>query len=79
MTDKKYEYFNRDRVSQEDLDALTLYVWFNSPLVRIEEEFYLVNIFGLVGTIGGALGIFIGLSGLDIVHFLDTVSHRLKK
>ena len=42
------------------------YVWTHRLVKTVNKEFYIENGFGLFGTIGGTLGIFVGITLLDI-------------
>ena len=39
--------------------------WLEGPKVKVEEEYVVYSFSGIVGTVGGSLGLFIGFSFLD--------------
>ena len=39
--------------------------WLEGPKIKVEEEYMVYSFSGIVGTVGGSLGLFIGFSFLD--------------
>ena len=39
--------------------------WLEGPKIKVEEEYAVYSFSGIVGTVGGSLGLFIGFSFLD--------------
>ena len=39
--------------------------WLEGPKVKLEEEYIVYSFSGIVGTVGGSLGLFVGFSFLD--------------
>ena len=39
--------------------------WLNGPKVKVEEEYVVYSFSGIVGTVGGSMGLFVGFSFLD--------------
>ena len=39
--------------------------WLDGPKVKVEEEYIVYSFSGIVGTVGGSLGLFVGFSFLD--------------
>ena len=47
-------------------------VWTPQLVKTVNREFYIENEFGLFGTIGGTLGIFVGISFLDVFSWVKS-------
>ena len=43
--------------------------WLEGPKITIEEEYVVYSFTGIVGTVGGSLGLFIGFSFFDCLMF----------
>ena len=43
------------------------YFWLEGPKIKVEEEYDVYSFTGIVGTVGGSLGLFVGFSFLDII------------
>ena len=39
--------------------------WLEGPKIKVEEEYKVYSFSGIVGTVGGSLGLFVGFSFLD--------------
>ena len=44
-----------------------IWFWLEGPKFKVEEEYLVYNFSGIVGTVGGSLGLFIGFSFLDFM------------
>ena len=56
----------------------TLHIRFAPPVnAKVYEEYLIYDIFGLIGTVGGTLGIFIGFSCRDIVNLITHMFQKL--
>lgn len=70
MAHGQLEVINQDPRTQASF-VLSL----KSKMVEIHEEFYLYDFAGMVGSVGGALGLFLGFSFLDcLCKILDFLS-----
>ena len=52
--------------NKSDTDEGTWF-WLEGPKFKVEEEYLVYNLSGIVGTVGGSLGLFIGFSFLDFM------------
>ena len=60
-----YETLFSNKKANEFIDnAMDIYFFVGSNLKKIKQEIYVVNLAGLIGSIGGAFGLFFGFSFL---------------
>ena len=52
---------------------------FDNELIEVYEEYLMYDIIGLIGTVGGTMGLFIGFSFFDVsstvIHFIFSFHH----
>ena len=64
----KIDYTDEKSVSKTDPNLLILYLRYSRPrTVSLFEEYLIYDSIGMVGSVGGTLGMFIGFSFYDIV------------
>ena len=53
-------------------DHIQYFVWFPGDSKMVYEEYYVYDFNGMLGSIGGSLGMFLGFSFFDLIcHFLS--------
>ena len=64
------EYHGAKLTSYYNHDNSNFHYWwsyhFDNELIEVQEEYLMYDIIGLIGTIGGTLGLFVGFSFLDL-------------
>ena len=64
----KIDYTDEKSVSKTDPNTLILYLRYSRPrTVSLSEEYLIYDSIGMVGSVGGTLGMFIGFSFYDVV------------
>ena len=53
-----------------DYNTTGFYVQLTTPTIRVYEKYAVYDFSGIVGTVGGSLGLFIGFSFMDLMLML---------
>ena len=82
--DKRYSKMGKNSLGNKDHpDKSVLYVVYNSPKVKIEEEYTLMGLTAIISATGGSLGLFLGFSCYgaiwSIFEVLETVFNSILK
>ena len=64
----KIDYTDEKSISENDPNSLILYLRYSRPrTVSLYEEYLIYDLIGMVGSVGGTLGMFIGFSFYDVI------------
>ena len=63
-----------------DSKLIEIFYWFSSDDIQISQEYLIYNANGLIGSVGGALGLFIGFSFQELLNgFFYMLEHFITK
>ena len=74
----RVDFWDDDNSNIED-SSFTLYLRFSLPLTsKVNQEYIIFDIFGLIGTVGGTFGIFIGFSCRDFLNLTTNILNKFE-